>query len=172
MYFEAFPTIPYTNVKYGGTKTVTNLLKRVAVREVIRDNTVNFLKYQIKSGETPEGLAFDVYDDAELHWVILLLNNIFDRYHQWPMNVNQFQSFLNDKYSNPNGVHHYEINQTSGNTTVTINIGSSNDDYASASVVTNFEYEERRQDELRLINLINPGEVGKFVVDYNRLIKS
>jgi len=43
MYFEAFPTIPYTNVKYGGTKTVTNLLKRVAVREVIRDNTVNFL---------------------------------------------------------------------------------------------------------------------------------
>jgi hypothetical protein len=56
MYFEAFPTIPYTNVKYGNTKTVTNLLKRVAVREVIRDNTVNFLKYQIKSGETPEAL--------------------------------------------------------------------------------------------------------------------
>ena len=29
--------------------------------------------YDVKNGETPESIAFKLYDDAELHWVILLL---------------------------------------------------------------------------------------------------
>ena len=59
-----------------------------------------------------------------LHWVILLVNDIYDRYHQWPMNVNQFQSYITDKYDDVNAVHHYEISQKSGDTTEKINIAS------------------------------------------------
>ena len=88
------------------------------------------------------------------------------------MNTNQFLSFINEKYSDPNAVHHYEIPQSSGDTSVMINIGASNADYASATAVTNFEYEEKKQDELRDINLIDGGQIGKFVADYRRLIKS
>ena len=171
MYFNFFPTVDYVNVGQSNSKTVTNILKRAAIREVIKDNLAIYTKYIIKSGETPESIAFNVYGDAELHWVILLTNDIYDRYHQWPMNVNQFLAYVNEKYTNPNATHHYEISQSSGDTSVKIDIGSDNTDYPSATAVTNFEYEESRQDALRQIRLLNVAQVNKVVNDFSRLMK-
>ena len=171
MYFNFFPTVDYVNVGQSNSKTVTNILKRAAIREVIKDNLAIYTKYIIKSGETPESIAFNVYGDAELHWVILLTNDIYDRYHQWPMNVNQFLSYVNEKYTNPNATHHYEISQSSGDTSVKIDIGSDNTDYPSATAINNFEYEESRQDALRQIRLLNVAQVNKVVNDFSRLMK-
>ena len=171
MYFNFFPTVDYVNVGQSNSKTVTNILKRAAIREVVKDNLAIYTKYIIRSGETPESVAFNVYGDAELHWVILLTNDIYDRYHQWPMNVNQFLSYVNEKYTNPNATHHYEISQSSGDTSVKIDIGSDNTDYPSATAVTNFEYEESRQDALRQIRLLNVAQVNKVVNDFSRLMK-
>ena len=92
MYFANFPIIPYDSVGNGEFKLVTNLLKRVAVRSKVKTNVMIFDTYDVKEGETPETLADMLYGDSELHWVILLMNNITDRYHQWPMNNNQFLS--------------------------------------------------------------------------------
>ena len=171
MYFNFFPTVDYVNVGQSNSKTVTNILKRAAIREVIKDNLAIYTKYIIKSGETPDSIAFNVYGDAELHWVILLTNDIYDRYHQWPMNVNQFLAYVNEKYTNPNATHHYEISQSSGDTSVKIDIGSDNTDYPSATAITNFEYEESRQDALRQIRLLNVAQVNKVVNDFSRLMK-
>ena len=171
MYFNFFPTVDYVNVGQSNSKTVTNILKRAAIREVIKDNLAIYTKYIIRSGETPESVAFNVYGDAELHWVILLTNDIYDRYHQWPMNVNQFLAYVNEKYTNPNATHHYEISQSSGDTAVKIDIGSDNTDYPSATAVTNFEYEESRQDALRQIRLLKVAQVNKVVNDFSRLMK-
>lgn len=171
MYFDLFPTIEYKNVGLTTTKTVTNILKRAAIRSAIKENRVIFTQYIIKGNETPESLAFDLYDDAELHWVILLSNDIYDRYHQWPMNVNQFLSYVGDKYSNPNGVHHYEISQTSGDTTVKINIGTTNADYPSATAITNIEYEEARQNKLRRIKILQPNQVATITNEFASLMK-
>ena len=100
MYFSNFPVIPYDSVGNGEFKIVTNLLKRVALRSKVRSNVLLFDTYDVKNGETPEMIADKLYDDPQLHWVILLINDITDRYHQWPMNDNQFLTYLNDKYSN------------------------------------------------------------------------
>ena len=40
-----------------------------------------------------------------------MLNEVTDRYHQWPMSTPQFLEFINDKYDNPDGIHHYETTQ-------------------------------------------------------------
>ena len=169
MYFEKFPRIQYTNTANGNPVTVTNILKRIGARQALKENSTILEKYLIRGSETPESLAFDLYGDAELHWVILLVNDIYDRYHQWPMNVNQFQAYLASKYDNPDGVHHYEIAQSSGDTNVTINIGSDNSDYPSATLVTNFEFEEKLQDERRSISILAGNFISQFVKEYESL---
>lgn len=169
MYFEKFPRIQYTNTANGNPVTVTNILKRIGARQALKENSTILEKYLIRGSETPESLAFDLYGDAELHWVILLVNDIYDRYHQWPMNVNQFQAYLASKYDNPDGVHHYEIAQSSGDTNVTINIGSDNSDYPSATLVTNFEFEEKLQDERRAISILAGNFISQFVKEYESL---
>ena len=170
MYFANFPLIPYDSVGDGNYKLVTNLMKRVALRSKVRTNTLLYDTYDVKEGETPEMIADKLYGDPNLHWIIMYVNGITDRYHQWPLSTPQFLAFLNDKYSNPDGTHHYEITQTSGDTTVTIDIGSDNTSHAGATLITNREYEESRQDTLRSIRLLDQAYVDQFVEEFENLI--
>ena len=171
MYFANFPLIAYDSVGNEEYKLVTDFLRRVTLRSKVRSNVLVFDTYDVKQGETPELLADKLYNDPELHWVILLINDITDRYHQWPMNNNQFLTYLNDKYSNVDATHHYEISQVSGDTTIKINIGTDNTEHSGASIVTNREYEEERQDELRKIRLLNPIYIEPFVAEYQKIMK-
>ena len=172
MYFANFPLIVYDSVGNGNFKIVTNLLKRVALRTKVRTNTLLYDTYDVKEGETPEMIADKLYDDPELHWVILFVNNITDRYHQWPMNFGQFNAFIADKYSNIDAVHHYEISQTSGDTSIKIDIGTDTTGYSEADLttVTNREFEEERQDKLRQIRLLDRSYIEQFVQEFETLM--
>ena len=172
MYFANFPLIIYDSVGDGNFKIVTNLLKRVALRAKVRTNTLLYDTYDVKEGETPEMIADKLYDDPELHWVILFVNNITDRYHQWPMNFGQFNTFIADKYSNVDAVHHYEISQTSGDTSIKIDIGTDTTGYSEADLttITNREFEEERQDPLRQITLLDRSYIEQFVQEFETLM--
>ena len=145
MYFDAFPVIPYDAKGDLNFKDVTNLLRRVGMRAKLKSNTLLYDTYDVKEGETPEMIAHKLYCDAELHWVILLINDITDRYHQWPMTGGQFLDYLNDKYTYPDGIHHYESTQTSGDTKVKIEVFNEVDEdaYTGLTPITNREYEEQ-----------------------------
>lgn len=184
MYFKKFPQIVYDSDGTGKFKDVTNLLRRVAVRSQLKENAILFDTYDVIEGDTPESLAHKLYGDASRHWIILLMNNIIDRYHDWPMAGNQFLEYINDKYqnddgtSNVDGVHHYELAQSSGDTDVKIEVYNSSalyagddDYYGTATTVTNREYEQNRQDELRQIRLLDPRYVEDFVEEYTSLMK-
>ena len=171
MYFSEFPTIPYDAEGNGKFKDVKNLLRRVGIRAKVKSNTMLYDTYDVKNGETPESIAFKLYDDAELHWVIMLINDITDRFHDWPLTEAQFLQFINEKYSNPNAIHHYEIEQESGDTSIKIDIGTSNSDYPLATAITNYEYEQEEQDNKRKIRLLDPSFIDSFVDEFKILMK-
>ena len=87
------------------------------------------------------------------------------------MNNNQFIAHINDKYSNVDATHHYEISQVSGDTTIKINIGTDNTGHSGATAITNFEYEEALEDKKRNIRLLDPSYVEIFVTEYEKLMK-
>ena len=154
----------------GDYKLVTNLLKRVALRSKVRTNALLFDTYNVKEGQTPEEIANKLYGDPNLHWVVMYVNGIVDRYHQWPMTTPQFLDFINEKYSDPDSLHHYEITQTSGDTTIKIDIGTDNTDHSGATTITNREFEESRQDTLRQIRLLDPAYIDQFVEEFENLM--
>ena len=170
MYFDNFPTIIYDSEKENVFKDVKNLLRRVGIRAKVKSNALLYDTYDVKNGETPESLAFKLYGDAELHWVIMLVNDITDRYHDWPMTEAQFSQFVQDKYDNVDGTHHYEISQSSGDTSIKIDIGTDNTNYPSATLITNYEYEQSQQDSKRKIRLLDPSFVADFVEEFKLLM--
>ena len=170
MYFDNFPTIIYDSEKENIFKDVKNLLRRVGIRAKVKSNALLYDTYDVKNGETPESLAFKLYGDAELHWVIMLLNDITDRYHDWPMTEGQFSQFVQDEYYNVDGTHHYEISQSSGDTSIKIDVGTSNTNYPSATLITNYEYEQSQQDSKRKIRLLDPSFVADFVEEFKSLM--
>ena len=172
MYFDSFPVIPYDSKGDLNFKDVTNLLRRVGMRTKLKTNTLLYDTYDVKEGETPEMIAHKLYGDAKLHWIILLVNDITDRYHQWPMTGGQFLDYINDKYSNVDGIHHYESTQTSGDTKVKIEVFNEVDDdaYTGLTPITNREYEESLQDSKRQIRLLDPSFVDQFVDEFKALM--
>ncbi len=172
MYFSNFPEIAYDSIGDGEVKVVTNLLKRVAVRAKTFATSALYDTYDVKNGETPEMIADKMYGSTEYHWVILLLNNITDRYHQWPMDNRQFLAHLNDKYSDVNALHHYEIYQTSGDTTKKINIGTDKTGYSDEDIltITNREYEQDLQDVIRKIKVLDPSYLEQVETEFKTMI--
>ena len=171
MYFANFPRIPYDNYGTGDFRLTPNILKRIAVRANVKTTTSLFDTYDVKEGETPELIADKLYGNPEFHWVVLMMNDVVDRYHQWPMRRRQFLAHLNDKYTNVDAVHHYEISQSSGDTNIKINIGTSNTDHPTATAITNREYEQERQDSLRKIRLLDPDFIDDFVTEFEILLE-
>ena len=160
----------------GNYKLLPDILKRVKQRNAIKSSQFIFDTYDVIDGEKPEDIAYKWFGDAQLHWVILMTNNVLDRYYDWPMNSVQFQEYLDDKYSNPDGIHHYELTQDSGRTT---SQGPSDyshkvevtSDTFNASSVSNREYEEREQDKKRSIRLLNQKFLSDFIEEFDNLIK-
>ena len=159
----------------GNYKILPDILRRVKQRNAIASGQFIFDNYDVKNGEKPEDIAYKWFGDAQLHWVILMTNNVTDRFHQWPMSQPQFQEFLEDKYDNPDGIHHYEITKSSGKTSSSgpndySHLVEVNSDTDNASSVSNREYEERIQDTKRQIQLLNKSFLGDFIAEFDRLI--
>jgi len=174
-YFSKFPLMAYDVKGIENYKLLPNILRRVKLRAGIRSGAFLFDKYDVRDGERPEDIAFKLYGDPELHWVVLMTNNITDRYYQWPLSQPQFQEHLKDKYGagNEDAVHHYEITQTSGPTSSSdySHMVECNSDEDNPSIISNRDYEQRKQDEYRQIRLLDKRYLDSFVEEFDNLIR-
>ena len=167
-YFDKFPKIYYDANGDGKYKVMTDILSRVKLTANIKENLLEFDYYNVKDGETPEMIAHKYYGDINLHWTILVANDIVDYYEDWPMSVQRFEEFVKEKYDNPGGIHHYEITQTSGDTNVTIDVGMNTVEYPSATAISNYQYEDSLQEKKRQIRLISTRHIDDFVKEFER----
>tara|TARA_B100000519_G_C13910369_1_gene281823 strand:- start:7 stop:528 length:522 start_codon:yes stop_codon:yes gene_type:complete len=172
VYFKQFPKRIYGFDKKN-FKPVTDLMIRVKVRDKVINELSLYNVYDVKNGETPENIAFKHFGDPELHWVILMTNNVTDRYYDWPLSEQQFEDYVKDKYSNPDGIHHYEITQSSGKTSTLDNshLITVNSDASGANAVSNREHEDRINENKRLIKILKPIYLDEYVEEFKRLIQ-
>ena len=171
-YFENFPKIYYDAVGKGNYKLVTNLLRRVQMKEGLREAAALFDLYDIAGEDTPESVAEQFYGDQRYYWIILLFNNIKDRFYDWPLPQADFEKYVNDKYGTPNGIHHYEIAQSSGPTTSfdDSHMVQVNSTVSGATAVSNYEYELRVQNKKARIKLIRPEFLELINQEFKTLI--
>jgi hypothetical protein len=175
-YFSQFPLMAYDMAGNQQYKLLPNILKRVKLRSNLRAGSFLFDNYDVKDGERPEDVAYKWFGDAKYHWIILMTNNITDRYYQWPLTQPQFQEHLEDKYglANIDAVHHYEKTQDSGVTSSRDNshLVECNSDDGDPAIISNRQYEQRKQDEYRQIRLLDTRYLNTFVEEFENLIKA
>ena len=107
-----------------------------------------------------------------LHWVILISNGVTDAYYQWPLTFQAFEDYIKEKYDNPEGIHHYEKVQSSGPQTSIDNshLIECNSTDVGAQAVSNREYEQREQDKISRIKLLNPSFLPVMIEEFERLM--
>jgi hypothetical protein len=181
-YFRRLPDFEYVSrlpdAKIGDYITVKNLFKKAKLREDIFQDIAFFEKYKITGNDRPDNVAFEVYDDSSLDWLVLTCNNILNIQSEWPLPQQQFDNYLLDKYGDYDtlysGIHHYETVEEKNSQGVTIvpaglkvesDYSVSYYDYFIDSQITktnlvtpitNYEYEDKLEDAKRNIYLLKP----------------
>ena len=168
-YFSYFSAILYDPVGDGNAKLVTDIMTRVRIRSSMKKEIIMLDPYDVKENETPEIVADKHHGSPYYHWVVLLLNDISDVNHDWVKSTRQMQRYLLNKYTETQLTepHHYEISQTSGDTTTKIEVENTN--YPTATAITNYEYEVALNEEKREINLLRNDYLGFFVDEFESL---
>ena len=182
-YFKQVPDFDYVSrlpdAKISDYITVKNLFKRGKLADDIFQDLTVFTKYEIRGDDRPDNVADKVYDDPDLDWVILLSNNIINIQSEWPLPQRDFDRYLLDKYETYeklNDVHHYETlecKNIAGAVIVPKGLWVESDYsvtyydwYAGVEItksssdivvsVTNYEYEDEKENEKRNIYILKP----------------
>tara|TARA_R100000152_G_C6750017_1_gene173647 strand:+ start:461 stop:1132 length:672 start_codon:yes stop_codon:yes gene_type:complete len=182
-YFNKIPNFEYVSrlpgAKIGDYVTVKNLFKKGALEADIVNDLAFHTKYKIKGDDRPDNVAFDVYGNSNLDWLVLTCNNIINIQTEWPLLQNDFDRFLLDKYGSYealNDTHHYETQEIKNSKDVIIvpkGLQCASDytvtyyDYNvdkevivlsrdCTTAVTNYEYESEIEDNKRNIFLLKP----------------
>ena len=181
-YFRNIPDFEYVNRTKDGQfisnyTQVKNFFKKGKLREDLFQDLTVFEKYSIKGDDRPDNVAFEIYDDATLDWVVLMSNNIINIQNEWPLNQQAFENYVLDKYGTIeklNEIHHYESNEVKDTNGVIIfpkgvrvSAGQSVSYFEPLSeelvtvnpvskAVTNYQHEEKINNDKRRIFLIKP----------------
>ena len=196
-YFSKVPDLDYVSrlpdSRIGDYIKVKNIFKGVRLREDILQDLTVFEKYQIVGDDRPDNVAFKVYGDSTLDWLVLKCNNIINIQSEWPMPQRDFDRYLIDKYETYeklNDVHHYETTEVKNSVGAIIvpeglwvekdysvtyydwyeggEISKSSSDIVVE--VTNYEYEDKKEDEKRNIFILKPRYLNIIKDDMKELM--
>ena len=194
-YFSKIPDFEYVSrlpdSKISDYIPVKNIFMRGKLREDIFQNVAVFTKYKIKGDDRPDNVAYEVYGDANLDWLVLTCNNIINVYDEWPLSQFDFENYLLEKYGtyeNINATHHYEtteVKNTAG--VVVLPAGLEVDSNYSISFyddriegmttvsspvteITNYMYEDRLQEDRRNIFVLKPRFLNVVKDDFEEMM--
>tara|TARA_Y100001973_G_C5152262_1_gene308771 strand:- start:61 stop:732 length:672 start_codon:yes stop_codon:yes gene_type:complete len=198
-YFREFPNINYVSLLPDRNKNeerilVKNIFKRAKLRTDIKFGITMFERYQVEENMRPEAIANRIYQDPELDWVILLVNNITNVRDQWPLSNNDLYNYMLDKYGQTGltDAHHYEtveLKDSDGRIMLQgglvvddefkfrYSVRKSNGDLTDpdninpVQVITNLAYEQRENDKKRQIRILKPAYVAGVVNDLRNVMK-
>ena len=191
-YFDLYPNVqlPSFSDKRKSSYdyiTLKNLFKRAKIRDDIYGNVTAFSKYIIVGDDRPDNVAEKVYENQKLDWVILLSNNILNVHNEWPMSQFDFQRFLDNKYSKDQlgEIHHYETKEirnsqgiillqagliVDADFTFRYREGTFGTSLNSVTSVSNLEYEIKKNDDKRTINILRPKYIGIIIDDLREIM--
>jgi hypothetical protein len=91
-YFDKFPTITYNG------HSVKNIMLRTKILDRVYNKPEYFNRIELNYSERADNIAYELYGDQYLSWLLYLSNEIVDPYYQWYLSQEEFDSFIVSKY--------------------------------------------------------------------------
>lgn len=96
-YFEQFP---YINYQFPDNvyRQLKNISIKPAIIESVKNERANFITHTIRDGDTVELIANEYYGDVNLHWAVMLANDMISPYLDMPLSGFALEEKLYQKY--------------------------------------------------------------------------
>ena len=197
-FFASFPKISYTLDDYDSEQVVVDIFKRVIISKEYQENSSYYETYEVLHGETPEDISYRFYGTQNLHWLVLMVNNVIDPRFEWPLSEENLFKIVSSKYGSDQNV--FTINRAKdakgyqvetffilaedsthkdpirllfeNNDIDTINTPIA---YKESNTIvqfeSNFEVEQNKNEGYRSIKLLKPEIVQEVLTNYKKLMQ-
>ena len=169
--FERFPLIDYDH------RIVKDISKRISLFDNVRRNVSMFENYIVVDGEKIEDISQKFYGTPHYHWVIMLMNEIIDPFHDWPLSVKEMSEFVENKYGigKSDDHHHWErdgkvVNEQDNIDFYDPRISPSPSVPVGAVSINNRQYEDRVNEEKRKIKILDVGHIPQIEAELTDLL--
>ena len=190
-YFRELPNLNYQSTSSDRSSSkdyvvVKNIFRRAKLRDDLKYVFTSLVDYYIKDGVRPDQVADNVYGDPELDWVVLTSANIINVRDEWPLNSYEIYNYSLNKYGDDlNQIRHYETTEVKDSSDrlilpkgKVVDSGFTIPDPSSSTAtlnpvggVTNYEYENKLNDEKRSIYILSPNYLQVFLNDMKDIMR-
>lgn len=177
MFFDGIAPVDYKFGKRDIRKMENLVISNNAVDDVY---DYRYFDSMVIDEQTPEELSMELYKTVDYYWVLLYVNKIVNPYEDWVIPTESFQDFCANKYGEENIIKpKYFVDVV----TDKILVGIAHDEaYAywemegqaplNTNLITNYEYEQRMNDQKRYIRFVPEGKVLSFIDNYENAIRN
>lgn len=159
MLFQKFPVTLF-DISRTEQVVIQDFIRAIKVDPQIKENALFFDYYEARDNEMPEMISHRFYKSTHYHWVIMLINEKFDPYNDFPKSDDILIKYAIDRYGDINGIHHYEDTQ-----------GNIVDEFAIDKLpITNIEYLRQENEKKRTVKILKRNILDSFVDEYQTLI--
>lgn len=95
-YFQNFPEITY-KLNDGKVIKIKDFFRKSKIEQEAVKELISYNKYELTDGERPDVVAARIYNDQNLHWTFLLVNDI-ENYYDWHKDNQTFERYINKKF--------------------------------------------------------------------------
>lgn len=179
----------HPKIQYQGDQ-LRDLTRQARVLQIVRESDYYSSSYIVQEGETPVSLAQDFYNDPNLFWIILNLNNMINPWIDWPMSQFILTEFTKNKYDLTDatlgstfmwgleGLFFRESELSSAVRTFESFINDANGNEAvailnfkqAAELLSYIEFETIVNEEKRNIRLVRPNQINVILKEYKKEI--
>lgn len=198
-YFASFNYVRYPNFENQENFLILkDISSRVVRKEDILDDKSVYYEYVIRNEDNIEDVSYKLYGTPFYYWTIMIVNNRFDRFYDFPMNNKQFENYLIEKYgsvefaltnykyyirtdelqnsedSKIDDTYFYEVFVDPNNYDKTFdwpNFAEYSNGVLMKKTKTLYDYELDLNESKRTILVIDKRYISEFVNTFNRLIR-
>lgn len=165
-YFSPFNYVLYPSftdpTQYQILKNITT---RVVRKMSLIDDQSLYYDYTMNDSETIESVSTTLYGSPDYYWTILIINTLFDRFYDFPLTPDQFNSYIVNKYGSvtaaQNTFNYYITDPYAGK--LQVNLETYTASALPKTTETLFDWELTQNESKRQFKVINKQYLQNFV---------
>jgi len=198
MFFSKIPNIeydkkplvfPFSETQYVLAK---NFFRRIKLSDTSFTSSLYFNKYTMTDDDRFDLISNQFYGTTSYDWIIMITNNIINPYFDAPIKNSQLYDFVEQKYNEVDGIHHYEtlsVSNSRGEEILKAGLIVDKAYYDSqhkfydrgtqstfvkygnefCMPVSNYEYELQINDKRRELYILRPEFIDSFISQFEGL---
>lgn len=158
--FSLYPKVNHSINEYDKLRVI-DITTSLKIKNFFKEYAgISYTPYLVQDGERPDNVSQRFYQDPSYDWIIMLVNDKYSIYDDWPKDQETFKRYIIEKYGSISVAsstvkYYYDADRDIIDATTYSTLPPSQRSLESA-----FEYEKRINLNKSILKIVSPTNIG------------